>query len=39
MSPLTLVLVLPTAPQEMVMAVWMIVKGFNHLSATSGTLQ
>ena len=39
MSPLTLVLVLPTAPQEMVMAVWMIVKGFNHLAATSGTVQ
>jgi len=37
MSMIALVLVLPTAPQEMVMALWMIVKGFNPNAIAPGS--
>jgi len=37
MSTITMVLVLPTAVQEMVMALWMIVKGFNPKAITFGS--
>jgi hypothetical protein len=37
MSTITMVLVLPTAVQEMVMAVWLIVKGFNPSAIASGS--